>query len=224
MSKRIKALLSLLICIAIVVFTMVALGRDIFHAFEEIVYDHQATIWSDSGFSKLTNKVVLFCAVLSIFLIPFYTTKLIQEDFEIPTWVFRVKYVVCILNIFIFILVLLVFFPVVWISSGIEESIKVNFLGDCLFSHLLIPFLFVISYVFLDEKPTQSKKEIIATYIVLGIYILIYVLFVYIVQTWEDFYFLSEIVSKITIFGFIGVSIVVSLVPLGIHYLLKKVK
>ena len=224
MSRAIKNALLLLFSAAIVIFVILGLGVDIFHAIEEIFYDHQATIFTNSAFSRLTNKACLFAGVLSLFSLPFYAIKLCKKDFEIPKMIYALKYVASLLLITVLLVVVVLFFPAVWIVDGFEESLRVNFYGDCLYTHVLIPILFVLSFVLLDENISFSKREGFAFYIVLGAYLAMYVLFVYVFRTWADFYAINTVVSYLTVFGLIGIIAVFAPVPFFLNKLMLKLK
>ena len=224
MYRTIKTVALIALNVAIVIFTLLSLGVDIFHAVEEIFYDHQATIFTNSAFSRLTNKACLFAAILCLFSTPFYIIKLYKKDYEIPKMIYSLKYIATVLLILVFLMVMVVLFPAVWVSEGFKESIKVNFLGDCLFTHLLIPFTFVLSFLFLDEKCEFSKREEVAIYIILGTYVLLYIFFVYVFKTWEDFYFINMIISYVTIFGYAGIALLVLPIPYLLNKLVYKIK
>ena len=202
---------------------IVALSIDIFHAFEEIFYDHQATIFTNSAFSRLTNKVILFAGIISLCSIPFYICGLIDENYKMPSWLSFLRYITSILLVLVFVLVIFVLFPATWIIDGLEEAAKVNFLGDCLFTHLLIPIIYVVTYCLLDPPIMAKKTGLITTYIIIGAYIIIYTLFCFVLKTWEDFYFINEVINRINI-GIIGVFFVLAGLIYCINYLMFKIK
>ena len=224
MSRQVKNALLCICSVAVVILAVIGLGRDIFHVFEEILYDHQATLITNSAFSRLTNKVVLFGAVLSLFLAPFYVLKIFDSKYKIPVIVYSMKFVESILLLAVVFLVVLVLFPLSCVLDGFEGAFKSVFLGDCLYSHVLIPSIFLISYFLFDEKEKLPNQLPVIVTVVLGVYVLIYIFFVFILKTWEDFYFIREASKKMTY---------VAIIPLvfgalagtyfGSKFLLKKI-
>ena len=224
MSRKVKEISLILSSITIVVLTIIGLGRDLFHAVEEIFYDHESTLFSSSAFSRLTNKVVVFSAVLSLFLIPYYFLQLFEDEKHLPQIVYSMKFICsCFLTV-VFVLVLFVFFPLNCVLQGFEDGFRSTFLGDCLYSHILIPILFVCSFFAIDERQKISKKAPLLIILILGVYVLVYILFVFILKTWEDFYYISEATKTVTYFAIIPLCIIVLIgVYFGTTLLLKAV-
>ena len=203
MSRQLKNLFLCVCSFVVFVLAIIGLGRDIFHAFEEILYDHQATLITNSAFSRLTNKVVLFGALLSLFLIPFYILKVFDKEYKIPNVVCSLKFIESVLLLVVVLLVVFVFFPLSCVLEGFEHAFRSVFLGDCLYSHVLIPLIFLLSYFLFDERVELSKNMPIIIVVIVGFYVLIYVLFVFILKTWEDFYFIHEASKKITYYAIV---------------------
>ena len=216
MSRTIRFSLLLIVSVSIVVFTIIGLGRDIFHAIEEITYDHQATVLTNSAFSRLTNKVALLAGSISLFLIPFYVTCLVDKNYKLSSVVYSLKFVCSFLLIVVMVLVVIVFFPLSCVLQGFEEGFHSVFLGDCLYSHVLIPLLFVLSFFMMDDRQKLSRKEPIVIASVLTAYVLVYVFFVFGLKTWEDFYFIKEAANTISYFAMAPFAI---LVIVGVYFL-----
>ena len=208
MSSKIKKVSLLVVSVAIILMLIIALGRDVFHAFEEIYYDKQATIFTNSAVSRLTNIVNIFCGVLSLFFVPIYIVSLLDRSFKIPSTFMSLRFICTVLLSLVFLLVIFIFFPITWVSQGFSTAVNEMFLGDCLYTHLLVPILYVTSYFFLDEKHKIGKAECIVIISVMFSYILLYTFFVFVFKTWEDFYYIKETIRYITIFGVLGVVVI----------------
>ena len=201
--------------LTVVILCIVGLGRQVFHAFEELLYDHQATLFSSNATSRLTNEIILFTGSLSLFLIPFYFVALIDENHRLTKVTYTLKFICTVLLIFLILLVFFVLFPLNWATEGFEFGFRSNFLGDCLFSHVLIPILFVTSYFVLDEKQELMKRTQLVVIVLFILYITIYIFFVFIFKTWEDFHFINEAAKVVSYFVIIPVII---LVLIGVYF------
>ena len=201
--------------LTIVILCIVGLGRQVFHAFEELLYDHQATLFSSNATSRLTNEIILFTGSLSLFQIPFYFAALIDENHRLTKVTYTLKFICTVLLIFLILLVVFVLFPLNWATEGFEVGFRSNFLGDCLFFHVLIPILFVTSYFVLDEKQELMKRTQLVVLVLFILYITIYIFFVFIFKTWEDFHFINEAAKIVSYFVIIPVII---LVLIGVYF------
>lgn len=215
MSRRIRNIIQIILMLTVVILCIVGLGRDVFHAFEELLYDHQATLFSSNAISRLTNQIILFTGSLSLFLIPFYFVAVIDENHRLTKVTYTLKFICTVLLIFLILLVVFVLFPLNWASEGFEVGFRSNFLGDCLFSHVLIPTLFVTSFFVLDEKQELMKGTQIVVLVIFLLYLTIYVLFVFVFKTWEDFYFINEAAKVVSYYVVIPA---VLLVLLGVYF------
>ena len=215
MSRKLRALLLLLVSIAVVILGIIGLGRDIFHAIEEIFYDHQATLFTNNAFSRLTNKIIVFASIFSLFLIPVYLRKLFEKDYKIPHVVYSIKFVLTVLLIVLVILVICIFFPMYCVLEGFKKGFNEVFLGDCLYSHVIIPCLMITSFFVLDEKQKLTGKEALVATVILLVFTLEYVLFVFIIKTWFDFYFIKEAAKIVTYFA---IAPLVLLVLVGVYF------
>jgi len=218
MSNKIKTSILLIVSLTIVVLTILALGSDTLHAFEDIFYDKVSNVFTRSALSKLTNILNLCIATISLFFVPVYIIKLVDKDYKINRIFYSLKFIASILLIVVIALVVFVFFPIVCVTENVKVAVDSMFLGDCLFTHIISPFLFIGSYFLLDEKTDLGKKEIIAVDVVIFIYVFVYSQFVFIFKTWEDFYFIKQVIKHATIFSVI-VAVIASLI--GTHFLGK---
>ena len=223
MSRKLKTSLLILVSVSVVILAIVGLGRDIFHAIEEIFYDHQATLLTNNAFSRLTNKINVFAAIFSLFLIPLYTRKLVEKDYEIPNFVYSIKFILTVLLIFLVILVVVVLWPMYCILEGFGKGSHEVFLGDCLYTHVLIPFLIIVSFFVLDDRQQLSGKEALIVTIILSVYTLEYALFVFILKTWFDFYFIKEAAEVVTFYAIIPTAILIIIgAYFGSKFLVKR--
>lgn len=199
----------------VVVLCIVGLGRDVFHAFEELFYDHQATLFSNNAMSKLTNQIILFTGALALFLIPFYFVGLFDENHRLTKVTYTLKFICAVLLILLILLVVCVLFPLTWATQGFEVAFRFNFLGDCLYSHVLIPIFFITSFFALDEKQELMKRTKIIVLVIFLVYIICYIFFVFVIKTWEDFYFINRAANIVSYFAIVPV---VLIVLLGVYF------
>ena len=222
MSRRIKSIIQIILMLTVVVLCIVGLGRDVFHAFEELFYDHEATLFSSNAVSKLTNQINLFAGSLSLFLIPFYFVALFDENHRLTKVTYTLKFICTVLLIFLILLVVCVLFPLTCATNGFEVGFRSNFLGDCLYSHVLIPILFITSFFALDEKQELMKRTQFIVLVIFLVYVISYIFFVYVFKTWEDFYFINEAAKVVSYFAIIPVVLIVLLgVYFGTKFLAK---
>ena len=85
----------------------------------------------------------------------------------------------------------LTFFTVLLVIGPVDGYIK-NYSGRNFFTHLIVPLLTLFSYLFFEEKLELKWKYSLFLLLPFGIYSIIYVINVVILQTWPDLYQINK--------------------------------
>ena len=169
---------------------------------ENYFIDQINSLLGTSSISPFTTKINIVAAVVCLIDIPYEIISLINRKETTYRGLLVSKYIVSASLMLTFFTVLFVIFPITCVyTESFVEGFKINYLNGNQFTHVIIPLLFVLSFIFLDEKCEFNIKMAIFSAIPASFYIIIYILLVYVLKTWDDIYFSKEAIKYITVFG-----------------------
>ena len=226
MEKRtLKNILRLIVDIAVIACLIVAISNHVYNSVENLFIDKIYGPLNTNSLSRYTTRVNYAAAAICLIDIPYQIISLISKENKLPKVLYVAKYICSISLIFVALAVLLVFFPLALVyTKDINQTIYYTYYMDKIFTHIVIPVLFVLSFIVLEEKQEMKKRYIYISAVPFIVYCIEYTILVFIVKSWNDDYFAGEIVRVATIFSLIGlVAIFIASNPL-IGLLLNKAK
>ena len=224
-SRIIKSTLKLIVDVVVVVSLFLALSRHFYNSMESLFYDKVTSVFSTNCLSSFTSWISIAATTVCLVDIPYEVLKLTKKgDLEFKGLDFS-KFIISVSLVITFFTVLLVIFPLTIILKGsAKESFQINYLSGNLYTHIVIPILFVISFIFFDEKTKISRKSCIFSTFPLIIYIFFYGLLVYVFKTWEDSYHTLEAAKYVTIYGVALLTVILIAITALVGLLLRKIK
>ena len=224
-NSKLKYSIQLMLSIIIVFFSFEAFSKHVYNSLENIVIDNISTIFGVSSLSPFTSQINLFAAVVALISIPQFIAKIINPEYEIPYILYIARFVVVCNLLLVFLVVVFLLTPILAISTAnIYESIITMFWNSNLYTHLLIPLIFICSFIFIDDHKNIDVKQKFIALIPIFIYAIEIVLFMFIIKSWdEDFYYLQTIYQKTGVFGLVGIFIMISGLLYGICSIVKKI-
>ena len=221
----IKNIIKLIIDVVIIVCAFLALARHFYNALESVFIDHTNTLLGSSNMSLFTTNVNIAACVVCIIDVPFKIASIIKNK-DISFRALTIcKYIVAVSLIMTFFIVVFLIFPVTCVYMGsFEIGFRIDFMGGNFYTHIAIPFLFVLSFTLLEEKTEFSLLTNILVVAPLFVYSIIYTIFAFILKTWEDVYYLFEVIQVIKIIGLTAVVLLAHGVCFLVGMFIRKIK
>ncbi len=114
----------------------------------------------------------------------FLTLSAVKNKDCVPTAFSLIKLILISMTTLTFFTVLLVIGPI--------DGYPKNYSGRNFFTHLIVPLLSLVSYIFFEEKMKFEWKYSSAVLIPFGIYSIVYVINVVLLGSWPDLYRINE--------------------------------
>ena len=168
-NERIRFIIASIINVAIfgmVIYVLITLIKS-------LNYGHNRFIYFTNISSLSIGVVALIHAILLI-------VSVFKNKVCVPRLFSLIKMIVVSMMVLTFLTVLLVIGPL--------DGYPKNYQGRNFFSHLIIPILCFVSYIFFEEKLELEWKYSLFVLVPLVTYGIVYVTNVIILKTWEDLY------------------------------------
>ncbi|MBR4271168.1 MAG: hypothetical protein IKQ31_05815 [Clostridia bacterium] len=171
-------------------------------------FRHPASLLEENTLSKFTNLSNIFVSVVGLIGATYAIMSLKKGENVIPRWVATMKFmsVVYIVITFVVVSVLL---------SWISPEPWTLFSGKQIFTHITNPIIAVIGYCFLSVKEAPRPNIMWLSLIPVALYSALYVVMVFVVKTWSDFYGVGiEMPWSMVVYGFalVGFSVAISFI------------
>ena len=192
MKAGIKNIISLMINIAIVVITVLAISK-----FFVGTGDANMQISGWSSMRYFTNLSNCFAALASVLCIVFNIMNIRYDSNVFPKWVFLIKFMATVSVTVTFLTCVFFLGPTnifAFAPYGVSpwRAYIFIFFGNALYLHLVTPLLAIISVLFFESTDSFTKKEASFAVITVFLYALVYIYEVAIVGAenggWRDFY------------------------------------
>ena len=134
----------------------------------------------DIRFRYFTNLSVITVTTLSIPNIVFLLMSIIKNKMVYPKWFSIIKFIGLSMTTLTFFTVVLIIAP---LTSYKEMFENVRF-----FTHLIIPVLVVVSFLFFEEKTLFEWQYTFLSFIPTGLYSIVYTINVIFLNNWPDLY------------------------------------
>ena len=221
----IKIILKLIIDVAVIICLMMAISAHFYNSMENYFIDCIHSLLEFSSISPFTTKINIAAAIVCLIDIPFGIMTLISKKDCQLDGLYKTKFVVAVLLTMTFFVVIIALVPIAWNMEGsFYRALKTNYGSQNMYTHLIIPVIFVCSFLFLEKKEPLPKKWMIISTIPCFLFMIEYTLFVYGFKTWEDHYHTSEVVKMFTVFGLLGLLVIIYILIMLICYLFNKIK
>jgi len=154
------------------------------------------------AFRFFTNLSNIFCAVTSLFVIPFAYKAVLTGKDDTPKWVTILKFTGT--------TAVTVTFLTVVLFLGPTQGYDIMFDGPCLWLHALCPIFAILSFAVCELKNDMKFVESLYGIIPTCLYAILYLVEVLILENWPDYYgfatvipwYVSLIMMPIATFGF----------------------
>ena len=172
-NERIKTIIAViinLIVFGIMVYCLISLIKTLINGRNAFIY-----------FTNISNLLVGFMALINA---TFLMLSIVKKRDCVPLIFTLIKIILISMTTVTFFVVLFVIGP----TDGYQK----NYSGRSLFTHLIVPLLSLISYLFFEEKMQLEWKYSLLILIPFVIYSIVYVINVIILESWPDLYHINK--------------------------------
>ncbi len=174
-----KKIIGLLLDIILVAIIFYALFEYCYDSIDNIVTNVHK-FYEENSFVYFTTISNIFVMMTSLIALPFGVISFVKKK-DLPKWLYILKHISTTYLIITFLIVNLL---LVWLVENPMELYE----GKELITHVIAPFLAVISFLLIPSQKINFKKEVLAILIPVIIYSIYYLIMVFILKVWSDFY------------------------------------
>ena len=172
-SERIRAIVAVIMNAAvfgIMVYCFVSLIQSLINGSNKFIY-----------FTYISNLLVGLMALVNV---PFLIGSIAKNKYCVPLAFSLLKFVLISMTTLTFFVVLFVIGPI--------EGYPKSYSGRSFFTHLVVPLLSLVSYLFFEEKSKLKWKHSLIALIPFAAYSVAYAINVVLLESWPDIYQINK--------------------------------